>query len=37
MPPNAWLDPAAWSMLQRSWLFNAAIEGGRYVVAAGVV
>lgn len=37
MPPTAWLDPAAWSMLQRSWLFNAAIEGGRYVVAAGVV
>ena len=37
MHSSAWFDPAAWTMLQRSWLFNATIEGSRYVVAAGIV
>src|SRR4051812_8360483 len=37
MLPSAWTDPAAWAMLQRSWLFNATLEGGRYAVAACLV
>ena len=37
MLPSAWTDASAWAMLRHSWLLNAAIEGGRYLVAAGVV
>ncbi|HEX7638532.1 MAG TPA: sterol desaturase family protein [Burkholderiaceae bacterium] len=34
--PSSWTDPAAWEALRRSWMFNASIEGLRYLLAAGV-
>ena len=37
MLPNAWNDPSAWTMLRHSWLFNAALESGRYLIAASLV
>ena len=37
MLPSAWNDPSAWTMLRQSWLFNAALEGGRYLIAACLV